>query len=170
MKKLLYFLIIFLLGILFYEMYCRYHFTNVKNDFIEMNEENDLKAFRGYDFTFRGCNRNGDYVVSVNMNNSNYYIIKCDKTGQLINKVDSLRGKINQDSLKQLLPAFMSMNISRLRVDYIGNVLIYIDDYEKETLVRFFNDYEKKVFINKVGFKFWNEHYDSLSGLWFEYK
>jgi len=49
-------------------------------------------------------------------------------------------------------------------------VSVYLVDFEKETLIRFFDENEKYVFIKKVGFDFWKEHYDSLSGLWFEYK
>lgn len=171
MRKLLIILIVLFASLVIYELYCRYHFVQIKNGFVEMTYEDDFKAFQGYDFIIRGCDLNGDSaVVCVSMNDSNYYKLICDKTGQTIYSVDSIRGFINQDSLKQLLPTFMSMNISRLRINKGGNVYVYIVDFENENLVRFFDENEKRVFMKKVGFDFWKEHYDSLSGLWFEFK
>ena len=85
MRKLLIILIVLLASLVIYEMYCRYHFVQIKNGFVEMTYEDDFKAFQGYDFIIRGCDLNGDSaVVCVSMNDSNYYKLICDKTGQTI--------------------------------------------------------------------------------------
>ena len=121
--------------------------------FITKYEFENFSQFEGFDIAFRGTDKQGNLVVfgyaPILKNDTSkliHYVSTLDKNDYQVieTKLSLSEDYVDLDTLlfQQLAQKFMKYEISRLSVDEKGNVFVYLEDFEKLTMVQFINESE----------------------------
>ena len=112
----------------------------------------DFSQFKDTDMTFRGSDRQGNFIVFgyapnlINTSEAGYYVVILDSKNYQVIETELVRAEdyANADMIKlhQLAQTFMRYEISRLNVDAQGSVFIYLENAAALALVRFANESE----------------------------
>jgi hypothetical protein len=129
---------------------CAVHY---ENKFLTKYEFENFSQYNGIDMSFRGSNKDGNFVIygyAPDLKNytskAGYFVITLDKQNYqaIETKWTLTENNVNADTIKlqQLAQTFMKYEIPRLNVDTAGNVFVYLANVETLAFVQFINESE----------------------------
>lgn len=115
--------------------------------FLDRYEFEDYSCFCEVSMIYRGVSKDDHYCIfgwyksDLAIDTPISYLMFLDKNYHDIKNIEFMKveGCFESDSLRlqQLAKKFLSYNISRITVDKDSNVYVYLNDYEKCSLVKF---------------------------------